>query len=136
MNGSLNPDILRQQCAAVGKGFNDDNLGSLLWELVLIESKAGTIKPERFGVCSISYQSFLHMKKSKRFQQQKKPVLKAFDVSLDKINLDQISLSPEVSLIMTGAWFVSNVQRVPRKRKDQITLINRFWSNYTPSIYT
>ncbi|MCG9785405.1 hypothetical protein L1D52_24150 [Vibrio brasiliensis] len=136
MNGSLSPDILKQQCHVVGKNvFGSKALGRLLWSLVLRESQAGQSRSEHGGVCSISYTHWTQMQRHHQFKRFSKQILKATGLQLDRIQFQHLAISPELSLIVSGAWFMANTQIVPNCPDKQAKLISRYWEHYSPSVH-
>lgn len=136
MNGSLSPDILKQQCYAVGRNvFGSRALGQLLWALVLKESNAGQTRSAHGGVCSISYLLWTQMQRHHQFKRFSKRVYAQTGLQLERIQFQQLAVSPELSLIVAAAWFMANVTTVPRCSDKQARLISRYWEHYSPSIH-
>ncbi len=136
MNGSLSPDILKMQCHAVGKNvFGSKALGRLLWELVLKQSNAGQSKSEHGGVCSVSYSLWMQMQRHHQFKRFEKRIQKETGLVLDRIQFQSLPTCPELSLIVAAAWFMANVNVIPRCQSKQAQLISRYWENFSPSIH-
>ncbi|CAH6983668.1 conserved hypothetical protein [Vibrio chagasii] len=136
MYGSLSPDNLNQQCALVGrKVFNSRQLSKLLWELVLQESKAGQAKSENGGVCSISYAHYQQMIKHSQFYRYEKRILEETGINIRFIQFQQLVMSPELSLIFAGAWFMANVESIPKNDIKRNQIMARYWAHYSPSIH-
>lgn len=136
MHGSLSPDILKQQCYLVGRNvFGSKSLGGLLWLLVLAQSNAGQSRSQHGGVCSISYSLWSQMQKHHRFNYFDKRIKQETGLMLNRIQFQQLAVSPELSLIVSAAWFMANVKDAPRCPNKQSQLISRFWEHYSPSIH-
>ena len=136
MHGSLSPEILKQQCYAVGRNvFGSRALGHLLWALVLMQSNAGQSRSQHGGICSISHGLWSQMQKHHRFNRFEKRITKETGLKLNRIQFQQLAVSPELSLIVAAAWFMANVRDVPRCPNRQAQLISRFWEHYAPSIH-
>lgn len=135
MHGSLSPNILKQQCFAVGCIFMSKALGHLLWELVLAQSNAGQSKSQHGGVCSISYSLWQQMQKHHQFKRFDKRIKKETGLMLNRIQFQQLSASPELSLIVTAAWFMANNNSIPKCSVKRAKIISRFWEHYSPSIH-
>lgn len=129
MHGSLSPDLLKQQCHLVGRVFNSKALGRLLWSLVLQESKAGTEKSQNGGVCSISFSHWQQMANHSRFLKYEKLIKAETGLKLSRIQFQQLSACPELSLIVAAAWFLANVNVIPKCEEKQGKLISRFWTH-------
>lgn len=136
MHGSLSPDILKQQCHVVGRNvFGSKALGHLLWALVLMQSNAGQSRSQHGGVCSISYSLWQQMQKHHQFSRIDKRIQQETGLMLNRIQFQQLAACPELSLIVAGAWFMANVNEVPRCANRRAQLISRFWEHYSPSIH-
>lgn len=136
MHGSLSPDIIKTQCHAVGKNvFGSKALGRLLWELVLKQSNAGQSKSEHGGVCSVSYSLWMQMQRHHQFSRFGKRIFKETGLALERIQFQSLPTCPELSLIVAAAWFMANVDVIPRCSDKQAQLISRYWENYSPSIH-
>lgn len=136
MNGSLSPDILKQQCYVVGKNvFGSKSLGRLLWALVLMQSNAGQSKSPHGGVCSISYSMWTQMQRHHQFGRFAKRIQQETGLVLNRIQFQHLSMSPELSLIVAAAWIMANTAVVPRCEIKQARIISRYWEHYSPSIH-
>ncbi|NGZ17987.1 hypothetical protein G6Z94_11620 [Vibrio aestuarianus] len=136
MHGSLSPDILKQQCYAVGRNvFGSKTLGHLLWALVLTQSNAGQSRSQHGGVCSISHCLWSQMQKHHQFNRYNKRIKQHTGLLLNRIQFQQLAVSPELSLIVAAAWFMANTEKVPQCRNKRAQLISRFWEHYSPSIH-
>lgn len=136
MHGSLSPEILKQQCHAVGRNvFGSKSLGRLLWSLVLMQSNAGQSHSQHGGVCSISYNLWTQMQKHHQFNRFDKRIKKETGLKLNRIQFQQLAVSPELSLIVAAAWFMANVEAVSQCPTKRAQLISRFWEHYSPSIH-
>jgi len=135
MHGSLSPELLKQECYLVGRVFQSKALGRLLWSLVLQESKAGTEQSQFGGVCSISFKHFEQMKKHHLFLKFDKRIKAETGLLLDRIQYQQLAACPVLSLIVSSAWFLADVDQIPRCENEQDRIISRYWTHNTTSIH-
>ena len=126
-HGALSPSHLKDACFLVGRAFGVRNLGRLLYEITLVESNAGQVKSQFGGVCSISHYQFGLMQKHHGFYESRKEILKAFGMDLKLIKFAQLASNPTLSLIVAGAWILSNVDSVPKKRIARAKLFDQWW---------
>lgn len=126
-HGALSPSHLKDACFLVGRAFGARNLGRLLYEITLVESNAGQVKSQFGGVCSISHYQFGLMQNYHGFYEYRKEILKAFGMDLKLIKFAQLASNPTLSLIVSGAWILSNVDSVPKKRIARAKLFSKWW---------
>ncbi|ELH9434863.1 hypothetical protein RQX57_004121 [Vibrio vulnificus] len=126
-HGALSPSHLKDACFLVGRAFGARNLGRLLYEITLVESNAGQVKSQFGGVCSISHYQFGLMQNHHGFYEYRKEILKAFGMDLKLIKFAQLASNPTLSLIVSGAWILSNVDSVPKKRIARAKLFSKWW---------
>lgn len=134
-HGALSPSHLKDACFLVGRAFGVRNLGRLLYEITLVESNAGQVKSQFGGVCSISHYQFGLMQKHHGFYEYRKEILKAFGMDLKLIKFAQLASNPTLSLIVAGAWILSNVDYVPKKRIARAKLFDQWWRSIDCSDY-
>ncbi|POB99919.1 hypothetical protein CRN41_09570 [Vibrio vulnificus] len=126
-HGALSPSHLKDACFLVGRAFGARNLGRLLYEITLVESNAGQVKSQFGGVCSISHYQFGLMQNHHGFYEYRKEVLKAFGMDLKLIKFAQLASNPTLSLIVSAAWILANVDSVPKKRIARAKLFAKWW---------
>ncbi|MBJ2148234.1 hypothetical protein JC606_17900 [Vibrio sp. IB15] len=127
VHGALSPLHLKDACFLVGQVFGVPNLGHLLFEITLIESKAGQKKSRYGGVCSVSHYQFKLMQNHHRFYAHRKQILSALGMDLKSIKFEHLANNPTLSLIVTGAWILANVYKVPNERADRAHLFSKWW---------
>ncbi|POC19540.1 hypothetical protein [Vibrio vulnificus] len=126
-HGALSPSHLKDACFLVGRAFGVRNLGRLLYEITLVESNAGQVKSQFGGVCSISHYQFGLMQNHHGFYEYRKEILKAFGMDLKLIKFAQLASNPTLSLIVSAAWILANVDNVPKKRIARAKLFAKWW---------
>ncbi|EGR2303060.1 TPA: hypothetical protein NKR10_004522 [Vibrio parahaemolyticus] len=126
-HGALSPSHLKDACFLVGRAFGVRNLGRLLYEITLVESNAGQVKSQFGGVCSISHYQFGLMQHHHGFYEYRKEILKAFGMDLKLIKFAQLASNPTLSLIVSAAWILANVDSVPKKRIARAKLFSKWW---------
>lgn len=126
-HGALSPSHLKDACFLVGRAFGVRNLGRLLYEITLIESNAGQSHSQFGGVCSISHYQFELMQHHHGFYEYRKEILSVLGMDLKFIRFAQLASNPNLSLIVTAAWILANVDSVPKKRIARAKLVSKWW---------
>ena len=75
------------------------------------------------------------MIKHSQFYRYEKRILEETGINIRFIQFQQLVMSPELSLIFAGAWFMANVESIPKNDIKRNQIMARYWAHYSPSIH-
>ncbi|ELH7952678.1 hypothetical protein Q9F39_004208 [Vibrio fluvialis] len=126
-HGAVSKENLKEVCFVVGRTYGVRNLGRLLYEVTLVASDAGRRKSRYGGVCSISFERWQRMLAHSDIYEYRKEILKAFGIDLKRITFTELAKNPQLSLLITAAWFLANCDAIPKHRVGRAEVFSKWW---------